>query len=134
MSLGLITGIVVSGSGVTLMARILGNTGRPITRASLSSITYNVQNVTDATVEGTGTLTIASVVFDSLQQTDPRWTRDSADEPGEDGAWGYNFLATMAASLFADGGDRIQVDVKFTPASGEAFIVPFSFVPVTTYI
>lgn len=136
MAFGVITGTVVAKSGVTLMARVLGNNGRPITRASLSAITYHVYNVTDAedVSSGSGSLTIADVVFDDLQQNDPRWTKDAADLPGSDGRWGYNFLATLPASLFTAGGDRIQVDIKITPVSGEPFVQPFQFTPRTVYI
>lgn len=126
------------------MARILGQPGQPITRASLSAIAYAVRDLTLGTTTTTSTaLTISTVVYNDLQQHDPRWTRDSADRPGPDGAWGYNFLATLPAGLFdtydTDADTKqtthheYQADVKFTPITGQVFIVPFRFRPLTTY-
>jgi hypothetical protein len=89
-------------------------------------------------------LTISDVIFDALQQADPRWIQDSALTPGSDGAYGYNFAWMVPASLLAytntfDVQDnpvthRIRADVKFTPVTGEPFVVPFEFpaVPVFT--
>lgn len=130
---GIYTGIVVAGSGVSLLARLLGNDGNLLTQASLSSIAYSVYNVTDSASGGAGTLTVSSVIFDSLQQSDRRWRVDSIDRPGVDGRYGYNFAATLAASLFTSGGDVHQVDVTFTPASGEPFVVVWRFTPVETF-
>lgn len=144
-TIGIITGVVTAQSGVTLMARILGNSGRPITQASLLSITYKVRDLFDLISLGTGTFTISTTVFDDLQQGDPRWTRDSEHSPGPDFAHGYNFLATLPASLFPtavydvdpETGDvtrhRLQVDVTFTPVTGEPWVQPFSFQPIPTY-
>ena len=142
--LGVVTGIGVCGSGHTLMGRILGNSGVPITQASLASIAYAVRDLTAGTTITSGVaLTISSVVFDSLQQADPRWTKDSASSVGEDGRYGYNFLATLPATLFtafdvdADTEEvtthRYQVDVTFTPASGQPFRQAFQFPAVPTW-
>lgn len=131
-------------SGVTLMARVRGNGGGLITRASLSTITYTVRDLTNATtIASAQSLTVASVVFDSLQQADPRWSRDSAAYPGGDSTHGFNFLATIPASHFDDvtvdsstydvTSHRYRVDVKFTPTSGEAFIIPFEFTALATW-
>lgn len=141
-TLGIVSGVVVAQSGITLMARVLGQAGQPITRASLSTITYAVRDLTDAVaVQAAQPLTIAQVVYDDLRQSDPRWTRDSAYHPGPDRAWGYNFLATLPAGLFDDYDSdtgvvthhEYQVDVKFTPVTGQPLVVPFRFRPVTTY-
>lgn len=136
-------GVIPAGSGVVLLARILGNSGQPITRASLSSIAYTVTDLTSATVDGTGTFTISSVVFDTLQQQDKRWRLDSAAEPGQDGRWGYNFLATLPASLFTTTTVsatevltptvKLQCDVLFTPASGQAFTGVFRWLGQKTW-
>lgn len=143
MAVGIITGVVVAKSGVTLMARIRGNAGTLITQATLSSISYAVTNLTAAASVGTGTFTISATVFDDLQQNDPRWRRDSASSPGEDDAHGYNFRGTLAASLFVATGinaasverqpDLYQADVVFTPTSGEPFRQVFQFRPEKVY-
>ena len=136
MGIGVINGAIVAGSGVTLMTRLQGNNGQLVTKASLASISYQVSNLTLGTVAGTGTLAVASVIFDSLQQSDPRWTADSADSRDKFGNWGYNFLATLPAAAFGVSTlvaqplapvppPVYQIDVLFTPASGEVFRVPF---------
>ena len=127
------------------MARIRGAGGSLLTQASLSTITYSVSNLTSGTTGTSTSLTISSVVFDSLQQNDPRWVFDSAGEPGADGGYGYNFLATIPATSFpvsvlsSTASDPVpdsvlyQVDVVFTPVSGQPFRVPFQFRPVLVY-
>lgn len=144
--IGVVTGTAILNSGVTLLARILGNSGIPITRASLSSISYTVRDLTTPETVATGqALTISSVVYDDLQQSDPRWDKDSEDEPGRDGRWGYNFAAVIPAAHFTSytvgsyspypvTGHRYQVDVKFVPASGQPFVQPFQFTALPTYV
>lgn len=136
-TLGIVTGVVVSASGVTMMARIRGQGGSYITQASLSSITYSIRDLSTATTTGTGSLTVSSVVFDNLQ-LDNRWTKD---------AIGYNFRTTFASGSFDnfDVGDsddaiayqitrhRYQVDIRFVPASGQGFNQPFQFSPIPTW-
>lgn len=129
-SIGVITGLTVANSGVTCMGRIYGNAGTLITQASLSAITYAVTIIAedDTETDGTtGTLTISSVVFDTLQTSDPRWSVDST---------GYNFLATIPASAFtrANGGLRHRVDIEFTPSSGEAFVITYQSRPIKTTV
>lgn len=142
---GAITGTVVGGSGVALMARVLGSNARPITQASISSVTYAIRDLTDAETDSTGTLTVGSVVFNDLQQYDPRWSKDSASKPGADGAWGYNFLAEFSSTLFNDYDVETEspyvvtphtyrIDVRFQPVSGQPFVVPFEFTPIPTYV
>lgn len=126
-----------------LLARIVGQSGQPITQASLSSIAYTVSDLTAWLSAGTGTFTISSTVFDALQQADPRWTVDSAMNPGPDGAWGYNFAAVVPAADFPATAltpdavlaapHRYQCDVTFTPVSGEQFRVPFRWTPVPVW-
>lgn len=127
--LPIITSAAIPGrSGITLMARILGNTGEPITQASISSIAYTVTDLSDDNTEiTTGTFTVSASVFDNLQQADLAWTKDDVDNKGSDGRYGYNFKATVAATIvtIALSGHTFQVDVRFTPASGQPFIVAF---------
>lgn len=145
MTLGIITGQTTGRSGVTLMARLRGAAGQPVTQASLSSITWQLSDLTAGTVAGSGTFAVASSIFDALQQADPRWQADSALVPGPDGSWGYNFLATLGAALFpvatlapaqfgaAAVPHLYQADVAFQPVSGERFTVSWQLNVVPVY-
>lgn len=72
----------------------------------------------------TGTLTVADVVFDSLQTSDTRWSVDST---------GYNFAYAAPVTWFPSGGVVYQVELTFTPTSGAAFKVLFEFQTVAAY-
>ena len=120
----IITGNAVENSGVTLLARLLGNGGTPVTQASLASIAYTVTDLNQGTVIVTGSaLTISQVIFDTLQLA-PVWTKDAV---------GYNFLAALPGSLFTNGGDTYQVDVVFTPVTGNPFRQSWQLVLQTVY-
>ncbi len=102
--------------GAACMARVVGNDAANITQASLTSVKLTIFNrLTDAVIVAEQTLTVADVVFDTLQ-TDSRWTLDST---------GYNFRHTVVASSLATGGIVHHCEFKFTPASGEVFWVVF---------
>jgi len=144
-TLGLIRGVVTAQSGVTLMARVLGYNGEPITKVSITSIAYSVRLKNTATTTATGTLTVNDVVYNDLQQQDATWQVDDVDNPGTDARWGYNFRATLAATLFAafavDTASpyevtpyTYQVDVEFTPASGQPFVVAFEITNIPTWV
>lgn len=140
-AVGVITGTGILRSGVTCLARVRGNSGALITRASLSTIAYAVRDLTNATtITSAQSITINNDVFNDLQQNDPRWDRDSANAPGPDGSHGYNFRTVIAASRFtnvdvaASSGvmapneptvHKYQIAITFTPTTGEAWIVPF---------
>jgi hypothetical protein len=112
MGAQVITGIVIEDSGATFLARIHGNAGTAITPATISSIAFNVFSLNaPSTVVLSGTCTVSSTVFDTLQ-TDAIWTKDST---------GYNFKYAMAATAFPTGNVRYRVSFKFTPTSGEVF-------------
>lgn len=131
------------------MARILGNNGNPITQGSISTIQYSVRNLTLGTTPTalTSAGNVASLVYDNLQQGDPRWSIDSANNPGEDGRHGWNFLLLLAASLFTAALTftvesaapfrvtryELQVSVVFTPATGQKFHVPYPFAAFPTW-
>jgi len=139
-----ITGLVHQGSGVILLARIRGNDGQLATQSSISSISYAIRDLTDGETDATGTLTVSDVIFDDLQQDDWRWRRDSKLKPGEDSQHGYNFRATLAAGNFDDHDvdstskevtrHEFQVDVKFTPASGEPFVQTWRLTSIPVYV
>lgn len=143
--LPVLTGATVARSGATLMARIRGANGQLITRASMSTIAYVVSDLTAGTTGSSSSLVVASVVFNSLQQEDPRYTQDNECNPGPDGAWGYNFMTVIPASAFpisvlsSTADDPVpephdyQIDVVFTPVSGEPFRVVWLVTPVNVY-
>ena len=148
-------GTTVGLSGATLMARVRGAAGQLITQASLTSVAYVVTDRTTGTVGTSTALTVSAVVFNSLQQGNPRWTQDDANNLGPDGTHGYNFLATIPASAFPattpatpdyDHTDPqvdplpiptpprdYQVDVIFTPTSGEPWRVVWRLRPVVVF-
>lgn len=120
-------------SGAALYARVTNSAGTNITQASLTSVAYQVRNLTRQTSGAKTALVIASVIFDSLQ-TGEGWSE-------VDGT-GYNFATVIPASEFAQDPNadpsvidhRFQVDVLFTPASGQPFVVPFQFTAKPTWI
>ena len=120
MSAPLIEFAVWEDSGASLMARITGNDATNIQQADVTTIAYTVSSLaTDAdtgvvtgTETATGTLTVSSVVFDTLQ-TDARWTLDST---------GYNFRWDVPASIFATG-DTVRGDtLQFLEGLGRLFL------------
>lgn len=141
----LITGVATIKSGVTLMARVRGNAGSLITQASFSSISFTVRDLTNGTTIVSGVaLTISSVVFNTLQQGDPSWDKDSSINLGKDGSYGYNFKTTIPAVHFSnyDVGTtqpfdvrphRFRVDVEMIPVTGEKFRIPFEFGTIPTW-
>ena len=138
----LITGQAVPGNaGVAIMARIRAASGALLTQASVSSITYSVYNI-QAEKDGSGnptqmlgstSQTVTAVVFDSLQQDGNLWTKDSAANPGPDGAsgWNYRFVVPAAYFTVANSGDWHRVNVVITPASGQLFRLIFEFPTLT---
>ncbi len=133
----IVTGGLLPGkTGVILLARIVGTSGVPITQATISSIAYVVQNVTQATVAQASTaMTVSSVIFDNLVTTDDAWKVDSPTSPGPDLLSGYNFKFTVPASVLSPTADldEYRVDVTFVPATGQNFVQPFSFSLLKTY-
>lgn len=102
-------------TGCTIMARIYGNAGTAITQASLTAITCTVSKIGDGTTVATPSVTISSVVYDTLQTSDPRWTRAGGDSTG------FNFLLALAQTNFPTGEEWYFVDIAFDPVSGADF-------------
>jgi hypothetical protein len=100
----------------TLYARITARDGtgtlqsdgtRLLKQADLSALSVKVFDTSSEAVETyTATLTISSVVFDTLQ-TD--WDEDST---------GYNFRAELPTTAFPTGGRNYQAEVKITTSGG----------------
>jgi len=93
-------------SGVTLMSRIVGHDAANIAQADVTSATRKV--FLNGATNSSTTLTVASVVFDTLQ-TDARWTVDST---------GYNFADVVDDDVFTAGDGVYTVEYKITPATG----------------
>lgn len=104
--------------GLSLMARVVGNNAANIVQSDITSITCSVFDLDSATPDtaiATPTITVANVVYDTLQ-TDNRWTKDST---------GYNFRYDALASQVPTGDRRYRWEFVFNPASGEDFLVVF---------
>ena len=115
-----IKGTIWEDTGPYMMARITGNDGANVTQSDVSSISYVVVDMTDTdTAVASGTLTVASVIYDTLQSGDSRWTEDST---------GYNFGFTLAATAFPTGARTYRVDCDFDMATGENLAVVFEIV------
>ena len=100
-------------TGVTCMARIVGADSTAITQSTTSAITLAVFKNASTSATYTASLTVADVVFNTLQ-TDGRWNLDSS---------GYNFRYSAIASIFADGDATYRLEYKFTPTSGSQYFV-----------
>lgn len=96
----------------TFLARLMvdaSNTLTAIQQSDLSSITYAVYYRT--TEIGSGTLTISSVVYNTLQ-TGTIWSRDST---------GFNMKVSLSSNLFPTGNREYRVEFTFTLAGGSKF-------------
>lgn len=95
-------------TGEPIMARIYGNANTAISVASLSSISYSVYR--NGSSVDSGTLTVADVVFDTLQ-TDAAWTVDTT---------GYNFKWDLPDTICTEPG-TYELVITFNPATGGDF-------------
>lgn len=103
---------------VVLMARVYNTAGDLIQQSGLSSIAYEVWNMHTPPVPvstASGTLTISSVVYNTLQ-TDAEWTKDST---------GFNFRGTIPASCFTTPDRTYRIEIEFTPTSGDPFFAVY---------
>ena len=117
------TQLVFEDSGIFLFARGKGPAGTYFQQSEYDAIQLKIYDEADPeTVIATVNLTIADVIFNTLQTSDVRWTKDST---------GYNFRYGTLAAHLPTGGRRYRFEFKFTPtvASGYqpffgVFIVP----------
>lgn len=121
-----IYGTAFKNGSATLMARVVGQSGADVVRSDISTIRYTVYLLDDQNADSrtavTGhadiALTVASVLFDTLQ-TDAIWTVD---------ATGYNFrhvLDVSAQQAFAVAGQRYLVEYQMAPVVGQMIVVRF---------
>jgi len=111
MSCETVTGCVAEDSTFAVMLRLQVD-GVTATQSVLSSITWKAWDEQNTgTVHASGTLTVSSVVFDTLQ-TDGRWSAD---------ATGYNFRHDITQATFTDPG-RYVIEYTVTMTGGNSFI------------
>lgn len=111
-----VSAVIWEDSSPVMMGRITNYSASNITQASCSAITYEVTDTTAPdTIAASGTLTISSVIYDTLQ-TDSIWTLDST---------GYNFKWIAPASLFPLGKRTYIAEVIIDVTSGDDLIAPF---------
>jgi hypothetical protein len=93
------------------LARVEDWDGNLLTQAACTGISYKIiDRDNNNAVTASGSLTVATVVFDAAQ-TGGNW-------PYSDG---YNFKAMIAATAFPTGGHRYVAEVIVDPVSGEDF-------------
>jgi len=105
-----------NGSGA---ATGINGEGKFLQQADVSSITAKVYNLTDDadTVDtDLGSLTVSTVILDTVDSSNEVWTLDSI---------GYNFRHQIANTVFTDGGDIYRVEYKFTLTGSEVFFAYF---------
>lgn len=110
-----------SAAGLVIMARVNGWLNSAIVQADITSIQCTVRDTVNDTVTYNQALTVADVIFNALQ-TGAIWSVD---------ATGYNFLHTVPATAFPTPSvapfNRVYViSVRFTPATGQPFVVEYS--------
>ena len=141
--------VVPAKSSLVLMGRILGTGGQLVTTFTVAALSYWVRDLTAGVDITTAqqALVVANCVFNQLTQNDVRWTRDSAQAPGADGLFGYNFLAAIPGTWFTAYDQETvntltpqkitshtyQVDVRFVMADGSIFTQPFKLGTVAVY-
>jgi len=87
--------------------------GNFLKQADISSIvrkTFDLEGDVTAPVETT--LTVSTVVLDTVITTNTIWTLDTT---------GYNFIDDVAASLFPTGGRRYRIEYIVTLSGGAVF-------------
>lgn len=115
--------LAYEGTPKVVMARIVGAAAANITQATITAITYIVDQYDsepDAEADSGATSvqtetsagSVSSLVYDTLQ-TDNDWDADDS---------GYNFKLTLPAASFPVGGKWNRVEVWFDPTSGEDFL------------
>ena len=109
---------VFEGQSITHMARITGNEGVNITKASLASIQLRITD-DDGNVITTRALVVGEVVFDLLQSIDVRWTKDSI---------GYNFKYSALVSDLPKGSTLYRFEYRFRPIPSSGGDANFHFV------
>lgn len=110
----------------TFLARVLGPSGAPLTRAEISAIRYSLYLLDDRNPDARTavpghedvSLAVEPVLLTSLE-TGAIWTRD---------AQGYNFRHTLGVSIdpaFTLAGRRYLLEYRLSPVAGQVILVRF---------
>jgi len=102
---------VYLGDDFAARARVTLLSGDYITQAALASVSRSVFHGSTTPTSGPTSLTVANVVYDTLQE----WDKD---------ATGYNFAETLDNSLFTEAGDW-GVRYTFVTTGGTDSVVWF---------
>ena len=101
-------------TNLVVMSRVLDADQTAIVQADIASIAMKVFDESGTQIGTTEALTVASVIFDTLQ-TDYGWSTN-VDSTG------YNFRTTVTgATYFPTGGVRVRIEVIGTAAAGGTF-------------
>ena len=94
--------------------------GNWLQQADISSIACNVYNLTSDpdgdSPNNIGPLTVSSVIVDTPVTSQAAWTIDTV---------GYNFIHTIAGTVFPTGGSIYRVEYLFTLSGGATFFEYF---------
>lgn len=104
-----VTQTVFEDSGLVILGRGRSPGGSYFQQADFASIKLKIFDMADpgSLVVPEVTLTVADVIFNSLQTNDTtRWTIDTV---------GYNFRHVVRAAYLPLGGRRYRLEYKFTP-------------------
>jgi hypothetical protein len=109
-----IKGVVIEDGSAVCMARVQLDDGTNAQQADISAASYAVFNkATGEEVASSSSLTVANVVYDTLQ-TDSIWDEDST---------GYNFKHTIAGSTLSSPSTVYRVEYKLTASGGTLWIL-----------
>ena len=97
-------------SAAVLIARVKTSTGADAQQADVAGISVKVFDMTSGSQVGETYAPAVSVVYDALQPADARSTE------------AYNVAIPLAGSYWPEGGRTYQVQVRFTPTSGDAYM------------
>ena len=116
---------IYENSSVSFLARIRISSGSYLSQGVTDSITCKVFSLADtSTAVATPSITVSSVVFNSLQTSDDCWTKDTT---------GYNFKVTLNDSIFVDGDLTYQVEFKFALSNGNDIYVVYRVYTLPVY-
>lgn len=104
--------VVWEDNGFSLMSRVIGDDATDVRQADISTITWKLFDKEARTVVvDSGSLTVSSVIFDTLQ-TDARWKADSE---------GYNFRWDVPETLLPTGDTDYRIELKYTTDTAIVF-------------
>ena len=120
-----VTQSIWEGGSLKVMGRGYDKNRLVLTQAKVASIRYRCVASGTTEVIALTALTVASVIFDTLQTTalDAAWTKDET---------GYNFMYIFPPATFPDGGITYYLPIEFTDVTSPTAIVSYLNVKATT--